>query len=71
MRKHELEIKIFDFKIMSSHEIKIHQKMYDAMTKFQQKNYADKGFFQKTIQKSENKRKEKERREVKQKISYS
>ena len=61
MRKHELEIKIFDFKIMSSHEIKIHQKMYDAMTKFQQKNYADKGFFQKTIQKSENKRKERER----------
>ena len=71
MRKHELEIKIFDFNIMSSHEIKIHQKMYDAMTKFQQKNYADKGFFQKTIQKSENKRKERERREVKQKISYS
>ena len=34
--------------------------MYDAITKFQQKNYTDK-YFQKTIQKNENKRKERER----------
>ena len=33
--------------------------MYDAITKFQQKNYADKGFW-KTIQKSENKMKERD-----------
>ena len=36
--------------------------MYDANTRFQQKNYTDK-CFQKTLQKSENKRKE---RDVKQ-----
>ena len=33
--------------------------MYDAITKFQQKNYTDK-CFQKTIQKSENKRKQRD-----------
>ena len=33
--------------------------MYDALTKFQQKSYKDK-CFQKTIQKSENKRKERD-----------
>ena len=33
--------------------------MYDAITKFQQKNYTD-TCFQKTIQKSENKRKERD-----------
>ena len=45
--------------------------MYDAINKFQQKNYTDM-CFQKTIQKSENKRKERERErgEVNQKILY-